>query len=92
MSREKTENGMRLMKVPFEGTSGKPEQVLVSVPDSDDPEEEQVAEAAQYIKTLDENGNLEHEGKESQVSGATHRLRRKKDGTQVLERIGFSAV
>lgn len=85
------DEGMRVVKVPFEDPSGGKEDVLVTVPDTGEPESEQVAEALQYVRSLVASGQLDYGDKKKRILGATHRLRRNPDGTRVLERIGFSA-
>jgi hypothetical protein len=85
-------SGMRLLKIPFQTSSGEVEKILVQVPESNAPESELVAEVSTFVKTLAANGQLEYDDQESPRPGATHRLRRTPEGDRVLERIGFSAV
>ena len=80
----------RLLRVPFRAPSGKKHEIVVKGFDGD--ESQQVAEAAQYLRTLQANGQLAFEGEEPRPAGATHLIRRTKDGELRLERIGFSGA
>ena len=58
--------------------------------DRDTPDPAAVADAARYIKTLRDSGQLAGPGERERVSGITHRIERDEHGRQVLRRKRFS--
>src|SRR6266508_777426 len=58
--------------------------------DGDTPDPAAVADAARYIKTLRDSGQLAGPGERERVSGITHRIERDEHGRQVLRRKRFS--
>jgi hypothetical protein len=58
--------------------------------DGDTPDPTAVADAARYIKTLRDSGQLAGPGERERVSGITHRIERDEHGRQVLRRKRFS--
>jgi hypothetical protein len=59
--------------------------------DGDTPNPAAVADAARYIKTLRDSGQLAPPGEREPISGATHRIERDEQGRQVLRRKRFFA-
>jgi hypothetical protein len=58
--------------------------------DRDSPDPAAVADAARYIKTLRDSGQLASAGEREPASGFTHRIERDEQGRQVLRRKRFS--
>jgi hypothetical protein len=59
--------------------------------DGDTPNPAAVADAARYIKTLRDSGQLAPPGEREPISDATHRIERDEQGRQVLRRKRFFA-
>jgi hypothetical protein len=59
--------------------------------DGDTPNPAAVADAARYIKTLRDSGQLAPPGEREPISGVTHRIERDEQGRQVLRRKRFFA-
>jgi len=58
--------------------------------DGDTPNPAAVADAARYIKTLRDSGQLAGPGERQPASGLTHQIERDEQGRQVLRRKRFS--
>jgi hypothetical protein len=58
--------------------------------DRDTPDPAAVADAARYIKSLRDSGQLAAPGERGPISGVTHRIERDEQGRQVLRRKRFS--
>ena len=58
--------------------------------DGDTPKAAAVADAARYIKTLRDSGQLAGPGERAPASGPTHQIERDEHGRQVLRRKRFS--
>ena len=58
--------------------------------DGDAPDPAAVADAARYIKTLRDSGQLAGLGARQPASGLTHQIERDEQGRQVLRRKRFS--
>ena len=58
--------------------------------DGDTPKAAAVADAARYIKTLRDSGQLAGPGERAPASGPTHQIERDQQGRQVLRRRRFS--
>jgi hypothetical protein len=58
--------------------------------DGDTPDPAAVADAARYIKTLRDSGQLAGAGARQPASGLTHQIERDEQGRQVLRRKRFS--
>jgi hypothetical protein len=58
--------------------------------DRDTPDPAAVADAARYIKSLRDSGQLAAPGEREPASGATHRIERDEQGRKVLRRKRFS--
>ena len=58
--------------------------------DGDTPKAAAVADAARYIKTLRDSGQLAGPGERAPASGPTHQIERDEQGRQVLRRRRFS--
>jgi hypothetical protein len=56
----------------------------------DTPNPAAIADAARYVKTLRDSGQLASAGEQWPASGLTHRIERDKQGRQVLRRKRFS--
>ena len=59
--------------------------------EGDTPNPAAVADAARYIKTLRDSGQLAPPGEREPISGVTHRIERDEQGRQVLRRKRFFA-
>jgi hypothetical protein len=70
---------------------GRREEVEVEVPATEEPDEEQRAEAAHYVQTLSDNGQIA-EGTGPMPPGATHKIDVGSDGKKRLVRKRFSAI
>ena len=62
---------------------------IISI-DRDTPDPAAVADAARYVKTLRDSGQLNAPGERKPPSGITHRIERDAQGRQVLRRKRFS--
>jgi hypothetical protein len=58
--------------------------------DGDTPSPAAVADAARYVKTLRDSGQLAATGQQQPAAGVTHQLERDEQGRQVLRRKRFS--
>jgi hypothetical protein len=58
--------------------------------DGDTPSPAAVADAARYVKTLRDSGQLAATGQQQPAAGLTHQLERDEQGRQVLRRKRFS--
>ena len=63
---------------------------LIKSIDGDTPSAAAVEDAARYIKTLRDSGQLAAAGEREGASGITHRIERDEQGRQVLRRKRFS--
>ncbi len=58
--------------------------------DGDTPNPAAVADAARYVKTLRDSGQLASAGEQQPAAGLTHQIERDEQGRQVLRRKRFS--
>jgi len=89
-ARIETVNRMKRLRVNY-NRRGEAQTVEVEVPDTGEPEEQQVQEAAHFVQTLEDNHQLA-EGSGPLPLGATHRVETGPDGIKRLVRIRFSFV
>jgi hypothetical protein len=75
---------MKRLRVPYT-RGGKKQEIEVEVPDSGEPEEEQIQEAAHFVQTLVDNRQLA-EGPGPPPPGATHQVEIGPDGVRRLTR------
>jgi hypothetical protein len=78
----------RLLRVSYLH-GGKRESVEVEVPDSGEPDEQLVEEAARFVQTLEDNHQLAPAAG-AMPPGATHQIETRPDGTKRLIRRRFT--
>lgn len=89
-SRKQPDPGSKRLKIAYT-QQGKNKDVVVEVPDTGEPEEEQIADATHFVQTLADNNQIA-DGPGPHPPCTTHKIETDPDGTRSLKRRGFSFI
>jgi len=89
-SGKKSASGQKRLRIAYTH-EGKKKDITVEVPDTGEPEAEQIAEATHFVQTLADNHQIA-EGPGPHPPTTTHKIETGPDGTKSLKRRGFSFI